>query len=83
MPIYRLKCVLRFKTGHAGAAFDEVAVGADGPTEAIALAEMYRCSTPGMDLSLAVLLDETGLLIWSRRIDGADISNITGSAASW
>ncbi|XYD06901.1 hypothetical protein R1A27_17145 [Methylobacterium sp. NMS12] len=81
MPIYRLKCVLRFKTGHAGAAFDEVAVGADGPTEAIALAEMCRCATPGMDLSLAVLLDEAGLLIWSRRIDGSDGPDIAGSNA--
>ena len=68
MPIYILKCVLRFKTGHAGAAFDEVSLGADGPSEAIALAKLYRCASPGMTLSVAVLLDEIGLPIWSHRV---------------
>ena len=67
MPVYRLKCVLRFKTGHAGAAFDEVILGADGQSEAIELAKMYQCATPGMTLSVAVLIDESGLPIWSRR----------------
>ena len=67
MPVYRLKCVLRFKTGHAGAAFDDVTFGADGPDEAIELAKMYQCVTPGMSLSVAVLIDETGSPIWSRR----------------
>jgi hypothetical protein len=67
VPIYRLKCVLRFKTGHAGAAFDEVALAADNPDEAIKLAKMYRCATPGMTLSVAVLLDEIGAPIWSHR----------------
>jgi hypothetical protein len=67
MPIYRLKCVLRFKTGHAGAAFGEVALGAEDPDEAIALAKLYRCASPGLTLSVAVLLDETGAPIWSHR----------------
>lgn len=67
VPIYHLKCVLRFRNGHAGAAFDDVALGADRPDEAIALAKLYRCSTPGMTLSVAVLLDETGAPIWSHR----------------
>ena len=68
MPIYHLKCVLRFKTGHAGAAFDEAALGADGPTEAIELAKLYRCASPGMTLSVAVLIDENGAPIWSHRV---------------
>lgn len=67
MPTDHLRCVLRFKTGHAGAAFDEVSLGADGPDEAIALAELYRCSTPGMNMSVAVLTDETDSAIWTRR----------------
>ena len=72
MPTYCLKCVLRFKTGHAGAAFDEVSLGADGPEEAVALAELYRCTTPGMNLSVAVLTDETGSAIWTRRGSSVD-----------
>jgi hypothetical protein len=72
VPIYRLKCVLRFKTGHAGAAFDEVALGADGPEEAIALAKLYRSASPGLTLSVAVLLDETGAPIWSHRVPALD-----------
>ena len=67
MPVYRLKCVLRFKTGHTGAAFDEVIFGADGLGEAIELAKMYQCATPGMTLSVAVLIDKLGLPIWSHR----------------
>ena len=67
MPTYRLKCVLRFVDGQAGAAFDTVEIGADGPDEAIALAEQYQCSKARMTLSVAVLTDQTGELIWSLR----------------
>jgi hypothetical protein len=67
VPTYRLKCVLRFTDGRAGAAFDAVDIGADGSKEAITLAQMYRPSTPGMVLSVAVLTDKTGSSIWSLR----------------
>ena len=74
MSVYRLHCVLRFKTGHAGVAFDTVEIGAANPEAAVALAEMYRCSTHGMDLSVAVLINVLGQTIWSRR--ASDWSNI-------
>jgi len=67
VPIYRLECVRRFRTGHAGAVVDDVALSANRPDEAIALAALYRCSTPGMTLSVAVFRDETGAPIWSHR----------------
>lgn len=67
MPIYRLRCVLRLKDGRAGAAFDNVDIAADGPEAAIALAKLYKCTTPGMALSVAVLTDATGSAVWSVR----------------
>ena len=67
MPIYRLRCVLRLIDGRAGAAFDNVDIVADGPEAAIALAKLYRCTTPGMALSVAVLTDTTGSAVWSLR----------------
>ena len=76
MPVYRLRCVLRFKTGHAGVAFETVELGATDPEAAVALAEMYRCSTHGMDLSVAVLTDVLGRVIWSRR--APDWNNLPG-----
>lgn len=79
VPSYRLHCVLRFKTGHAGVAFDTVEIGADSPEAAVALAEMYRCSTHGMNLSVAVLTDVLGRAIWSRRAE--DWSNLTADQA--
>lgn len=78
MPTYRLQCVLRIKTGQVGAAFDTVDIGANGPEDAIALAEMYECSTPEMSLSVAVLTEETGSPIWSRRApDPAENATVT------
>lgn len=67
MPTYRLKCVLRFLDGRAGSQFDTIEIGADGPNEAILLAMQYRCSTPSMALSVAVLTDPTGAAVWSLR----------------
>ena len=67
MPTYRLKCVLRFTDGRAGSTFDTVDIGADGPDQAIALAKRYKCSTPGMTLSVAVLTGPTGAAVWSLR----------------
>ena len=67
MAVYRLRCVLRFLDGRAGAAFDTITIGADGPDAAIALAKTYRCALPGMTLSVAVLTDVAGVPVWSVR----------------
>ncbi|WP_267427721.1 hypothetical protein [Methylobacterium sp. GC_Met_2] len=67
MPIYTLKCVLRFTDGRAGAAFDTVEISADSPDEAIGVAQHYECSTAEMALSLAVLTDATGQAVWTLR----------------
>lgn len=81
MAIYQLRCVLRFLDGQAGAAFDMVTIGADSSNAAIAIAETYRCSSPGMTLSVAVLTDGLGAPVWSRRgPDDADAAAGGGRA---
>jgi hypothetical protein len=69
-------CDARFLDGQAGASFDMITIDAYDPYEAIAIAETYQCSSPGVSLSVAVLTDSMGSPVWSRR--GLDDTEASG-----
>ena len=67
MPTYRLECILRFTDGRSGAAVDGRNINAASPTEAIAIAKIYECNKPAMELSIATLYNTSQNIIWSFR----------------
>ena len=67
MPTYRLECILRFTDGRSGAAVDGRNIQAVSPVEAIAIAKLYECNKPAMELSLATLYNTSQNVIWSFR----------------
>ncbi|MCJ2009378.1 hypothetical protein [Methylobacterium sp. J-092] len=69
MPIYRLKCILRFLDGRAGCAIDGREIQAKSPDDAIALAKLYAAPNPTMELLSESLSGPSGAIIWSLRSD--------------
>ena len=67
MPTYRLECILRFTDGRSGVAVDGRNIQAVSPVEAIAIAKLYECKKPKMELSIATLYNTNQSIIWSFR----------------
>ena len=67
MPTYRLECILRFTDGRSGVAVDGRNIQAVPSAEAIAIAKLYECNKPKMELSIATLYNKGQNIIWSFR----------------